>query len=29
MAELLKLPPESIADQVAKNFEDFFTVKLN
>ena len=29
MAELLKLPPESVADQVAKNFEDFFGVKLN
>jgi TatD DNase family protein len=29
MAELLKLPPESVADQVAKNFENFFGVKLN
>jgi TatD DNase family protein len=29
MAKLLKLPPESVADQVAKNFEDFFGVKLN
>ncbi len=29
MAELQKLPPESVADQVAKNFEDFFGVKLN
>jgi TatD DNase family protein len=29
MAELKKLSPESVADQVAKNFEDFFGVKLN
>jgi TatD DNase family protein len=29
MAELQKLTPKSIAEQIAKNFEDFFSVKLN
>ncbi len=29
MAELQKLPRETVANQVTKNFEDFFGVKLN
>jgi Tat protein secretion system quality control protein TatD with DNase activity len=29
MAELRKIDPESVAEHVAKNFEDFFGIKLN
>jgi TatD DNase family protein len=29
IAELRKMPPEEVAEQVAKNFEDFFGIKLS